>query len=442
MKIPERRRNFLILLIIAFTFRLGFGLCTPFWSYDDDQRQIYLLGLKFYITGEWPYFGPDVSYPATIQIPGALQGLLVGLPLFILPIPEAPFLLLNILTFSSLCFLAWYCAKRLPELPTWFVWSWLLTAPWTLNVSTHIYNLSYVLPGSILFFVGALETYPFLSKNLIPPKWANFMMGFSLFWVMQLHLSWIILLPYLLVSFYFQYRTRGESILTPIAWFAFGSTLTGSLLVPTFLRYGLAEGLGGINSATGFNPGNLLQAYNLPEGILGRFLSFASFEILRFIGNHTAARMAFLRREPWLIPFVAFLVVVGVLQPIAMLILWFSKNYPQKDWKAIKYLTLLTVCLLYIIFLFAFSGPNSHKLYITLPIAMIYSLYCWSRYLDKRGWQTFAKICIICGIIFHIGLAVDNLFRTSLYVNRNAPKAAINGKDYRLFDERRPGARY
>ena len=159
----SRRVIFFSLLLLAFLFRLGFGLCSQFL--DEDTKQIYLIGLKFYTTGAWPYFGPDVTQ--TMQVPGALQGLVVGLPFHILAIPEAPYIFLNVLSFASLCFFAWYCCKRLPELPRWFVWCWLFTAPWTLNISTHIFNPSYVLPGAILFFVGAIETYPFLSRGLI-----------------------------------------------------------------------------------------------------------------------------------------------------------------------------------------------------------------------------------------------------------------------------------
>src|ERR1044072_2754120 len=200
---PRRRQlAFGSLLLLAFVFRLFFGLCSQFL--DEDTKQIYLIGLKFYATGAWPYFGPDVTN--TMQIPGALQGLVVGLPFYLLPIPEAPYLLLNLLSFASLCFFAWYCCRRLPELPKWFVWSWLLTSPWTLNLSTHIFNPSYVLPGAILFFVGAIETYPSLTHNLISRRWANFMMGLSLFWIMQFHLSWVVLLPYVALSFYFQIK--------------------------------------------------------------------------------------------------------------------------------------------------------------------------------------------------------------------------------------------
>src|SRR6266481_2671410 len=136
------RKKFLFAfaLSFAFLFRLAFGLCSDFWSGAGDEKQIYLIGLKFYSTGAWPYFGPDVTN--TVQIPGAVQGLVVGLPLFILPVPEAPYLLLNILSFASLCFFAWYCCRRLPGIPHWFVWAWLLTEPWTICLSTQVYNPS------------------------------------------------------------------------------------------------------------------------------------------------------------------------------------------------------------------------------------------------------------------------------------------------------------
>src|SRR5215204_4446939 len=103
-----QRYKFVLLLLVAFLFRLGFGLCAAFQ--DADSTQIYLLGLKFYTTHAWPYFGPDVVW-GEVQVPGALQGLLIGLPLFAAPLAEAPYILLNLVSFASLCLLAWYCCK-------------------------------------------------------------------------------------------------------------------------------------------------------------------------------------------------------------------------------------------------------------------------------------------------------------------------------------------
>src|SRR6476660_1181048 len=387
----SRRLIYACLLLLTFLFRLGFGLCSQFL--DGDTKQIYLLGLKFYTTGAWPYFGPDVA--PKIQIPGALQGLVVGLPFHVLPVPEAPYLLLNVLSFSSLCLFAWYCSKRLPEMPKWFVWSWLLTAPWTLGLSTHIYNPSYVLPAAILFFVGAIETYPFLSHDLVRPKLANFMMGLSLFWILQFHMSLGVLVPYVALSFYFQFRKPRGRFFSSVVWFAIGALITGSFLAPTFIKYGWSGGMGGTNESVGFNAANLWHHLNIVEGVLGRFLSFASFELPRFIGANTAARLVFLRQNLWLVPIVIFLTLVGIFQCIALLVLWFRKNVGLKDWKALKYFTLATVVLLYLSFLFSMKSPVSHTFYVTFPIAMLYSLYCWNQFLKKRRWRIFAKVFLV-----------------------------------------------
>jgi len=429
----RRKVAFVIFLTAAFLFRLWFGLCSQFQ--DSDVKQIYLLGLKYYTTGAWPYFGPDVVW-GEIQIPGALQGLLVGVPFFLLPLPEAPYVLLNALSFASLSLFAWYCCKRLPELPKWLVWVWLFTAPWVLDLSTTIYNPSYLLTGSIFFFVGLFEVLPFTRREILPHTLAFGMMGFGLLWSMQLHMSWILLIPYFLSAIYFQIRRR-QSIWSNLICFLVGAVVPGSLLIPTYLKYGLSEGSGGTASTLMFNVDNL-SAF---PGILVRSLSFASFEVPRLLGPHTPQRIAFLREEIWLSPFVVFLFVVGTAQVIALVIFWFMRN-KHNDWKAIKYLTLVNICLTFISFLFSIKPPQSNHLYITLPIPMIYSMYCWSQILAKRQWQLFAKVVLACGVIFHVGLALHNRSRISLYPERQVIKAAIELRDYRLLGERRPNTRY
>src|SRR5581483_7366363 len=142
----------------------------------------------------WPYFGPVANSEALI--PGALQGLLVGVPLMIWPAPEPPYLLLNLLSFGALCLFAWYCAHHFPLIARWFILTWLMLSPWTLSYSTFIVNPSYVLVGGILFFIGFLQTCPFLSLRLLPPPLSNLFMGFAVFWILQLHLSGAILFPF------------------------------------------------------------------------------------------------------------------------------------------------------------------------------------------------------------------------------------------------------
>lgn len=225
-------------------------------------------------------------------------------------------------------------------------------------------------------------------------------------------------------------------------YFVGGAILTGSFLIPTFIKYGLSGALGSTNEAVRFNYNNVLEYSNIVEGVLGRFLSFASFELPRFIGGSTAKRLLFMRENPWLIPLVIFLTVVGILQAMALLVLWFKRSHSVKDWEAMKYFTLATVALIYVSFLFAFRAPVSHTFYLTLPIAMLYSFYCWNEFLKKKRWQKFALVFIVCGIIFNIGLAVNNYSRVSLYLERDKIVEAIKARDYRILGERRAGSRY
>jgi hypothetical protein len=430
-----RRRLFFALLAAAFLFRLGFGLCSQFQ--DSDTKQIYLLGLKFYTTGAWPYFGPDVVW-GEIQIPGALQALLVGLPFRLLPLAEAPYVLLNLISFASLCLFAWYCRRRLPGLPRWFVWAWLLTSPWTLELSTTVYNPSYLLAGGIIFFVGALELYPFTRAGLVSARLACAMTGFALFWVMQLHMSWVVLVPYALAALAFQFRGGLRRGFGALAWFAAGAAPTASLLLPTYLKYGLAAGSGGTAGAVRPSAENVTALW----GILTRTLSFASFEVARFVGGHTRERVAFLREEPWLAPLALFLFAVGVAQVGALIVCWFQSRGGQTGWRAVKYLALANVLLLYACFLFSIKPPQSNHLYVTLPLPVLYAFYCWERLLARPRWRAFAKVVVACGIIFHAGLAAHNFSRISIYVDRRAAQSAIDSKDYRILGERRPGSLY
>ncbi|MFL6230605.1 MAG: hypothetical protein ACJ741_17680, partial [Pyrinomonadaceae bacterium] len=390
------------------------------------------------------YFGPDVDSPQKPQQPGSLEGLAIGLPFFALPAPEAPFVLLNLLSFASLCAFAWYCSRRLPEVPAWIIWGWLLTAPWTLNFSTHIVNISYLLPASLIFFMAAVETLPALRKGLLAPALCYFLMGLALFWVAQFHMSWVLLPPYAVVSLCLRWRARGfVAALKSFGWFALGCALTGSLLMPTFLRYGWVGGMGGTQTTVGINWANLRGAYNLPEGIMGRFLSFASFELPRFLGSHTPQRLAFFAAQPWLAPFGLLLFVVGILQPVVMLLLWFTRREGDADWRALKYFTLASLSLLYLLFLFAAGKPPAaHTYYVMLPVAMLYAFYCWSPYLRRRGWQIFAFVLLVCGIIFHAGLALHRRTHDSMYTNRAIVRRAIDERDYRILGERREGSRY
>jgi len=432
-------KNFIFysLLSISFLFRLAFGLCSEIWFID--QQQIYLIGLKYDTTGLWPYFGPDVG--TNIQLPGALQGLVVGLPLRIWPIPESPYILLNLLSFGGLCFLAWYICGRLPQFPHWIIWTWLLTAPWVLNWSTNIDNDSYVLFGSCLFFIGFLETLPTLTLTLVPCWLANYLMGFALGWNTQFHLSYVLLFPLILISLVLQMVSGEASFKNKtlnLISFLIGAFTTYSLIIPTWIQYGFIKGSGNIAQAVTLNFENLFSFFT----VLLRYLALGCCEIPRFMGANTSSRMDFLKENLWVAPFAILAALLGLVQLLFLLLSLFRKKHPQKDWPSIKILTAMVFFLIYASFLFAIKTPAAHTYYLTLPLVMIYGFYALSPLVKKPWFGRLATLLLICNLIFHLGLAIHNLPMKSLYKNRDLFVRAIQDKNYQLLGERRPNTLY
>ena len=427
---PRRRALWVAALVGLFAFRLLYGLCFEFFF--EDETQIFLIGLRAYAGRTWPYFGPDVVWTKS-QIPGALQGLLVAVPMMVAPVPEAPFVLLNVLSMSALAMLAWYIGKRLPTLPRWLVWGWLMTIPWTLNFSTSLINTSYVLPGAILFFVGFFEAHPRLSLGRVSSPLAHFMMGAAIGWVMQFHMSWPLLVPYAAIALLARARDGWRSAGRAVGALGAGIALPGLLLLPTLLRFGLHAGAGG----TGRN----LQVHLLGPGVLvtttGRFLAFASLEVIRFIGSDTPKRLVFISRHPWIAPLFALVWVVGIVHPLVMARLWFKRRHPARDdWPALRALVVGTIALVFIAFSFVMEPPQARSFYVVSPVAMMFAAYCWS-FMDRPAWRRVAAVVLGVNIAYHLGLALAKAPEGSLYMNRAVVAAALTERDPDVFAHRR-----
>jgi hypothetical protein len=429
------------LLALAFAGRLAYGLSQQFWT--EDERQVYLIGLRSFARGDWPYFGADVVWTGG-QLPGALQGLLIRWPLALWHAPEAPFVLLNLLSFGALALFAWYLRRRVPATPGWLIWVGLFTLPWTLNFSTHIVNTSYVLPGAIVFFVGFLEGAPVFRKGALPLWLAWACMGAGLFFVAQMHMSWVLLPPYVLAAGVSLVATgtgpaptgRVRALAEAAGGFLAGSAVTGSLLVPTLLRFGWAAG--GVDRAVAVHPRGPLDLLL----VTARVLSFASFETNRFLGLSTAERVYFLWREWWAAPFVLIATLVGLLQPIAMALTPFVRGRRDADWTRIAWLMGATILWVYASFFLSVRGPLAHSYYVVFPVAATYAVYCWPRLTMRPGvdllqWTRVAAWTLASGIVMHAALAIDKAPRQSLYVDRALVAAAIAAPDDRFLGDRR-----
>ncbi|MDD3686107.1 MAG: hypothetical protein PHE56_05005 [Bacteroidales bacterium] len=421
-------RKKIIVIIIVATLVLGFRFIMGLSMFSgDDELQIYLIGLQSYVTETYPYYGPDVVYTNS-QIPGGLQGLLISTPISCLGIPEAPFILLNILSFSSLIFFGWYLSKRIPNVPKWFMFAWILTCPWTLNYSTHIENPSYVIIGSILFFISVFELSKVYSKKVINDKLTFFLIGFSIFWIMQLHLSWVLTLPYL---FWIVWANRREIkfLLKGFIFFILGSLVSISTLLPTlFSGFGTA----GVESNVVFNINNLKEIPN----IITRFFMFASYEVSRYIGSDNVARMEFLSEHKWVIPIFFLLLLVGFLQVGYFIFCFFRKKNNLTEWSRVKWFTILSIVILCCSFLFSVTEPRAHTFYILFPVAIWYSFYCYGNIFKKKiAW--LAIVVLVAGILFHTSLFIDRFESRSLLSKRDLVVKAINEKDYTIIDVRR-----
>jgi hypothetical protein len=430
----SRRRRWALwtlALVAGFAFRLIFGLTRDLFF--EDETQIFLMGLRYYATGAWPYFGADVVWTKS-EIPGALQALLVGIPLRIAPFPEAPYVLINVISMAALAAFAWYVTARLP-LPKWLVWGWLMTLPWTLELSTHIINPSYLLAPAAVFFIGFFEAVPAFRLGRIPQPGAFALMGASIAWVLQIHMSWPLLLPYAALAFLSAWRAGGRALALNAVTFAAGALLTGSLLIPTFWVYGIHGGTGGTIR-------NLLPHPVSPwiaVTILARIFSFASLEIWRFLATDDAKRLTFLFRHRWIVPLAAVVWAAGIWQPIWMLRETFRTRSRFPEWRPLKWLLAATVLLVYASYWFVLEPSQAHAFYVVAPIGFMFAAYCWT-FVDSPRWRRIAGGLLAVNVALHLGLAWLQAPERSLYQNRAVVAAAVRLKQPEMFANRRPFA--
>jgi hypothetical protein len=415
-----------------FAFRLVFGLSSEFFF--EDETQIFLMGLRYYATGAWPYFGPDVVWTKSV-IPGALQPLLVGLPLEIAPLPEAPFVLLNLVSMAALAAFAWYLTARLPQLPGWLVWGWLMTLPWTLDYSTHIINPSYVLAPALAFFLGFFEAVPALRLGRIREPIAFGLMGAATAWVLQVHMSWPLLLPYVALAWVSGWRRGVGTMALNALGFICGFLLLGVLVIPTVVVFGLDAGSGGTLR-------NLHPHWVSPwiaVTTLARLFSFASLEIWRFLATDDGKRLMLLLGHLWLAPLAVVVWLAGLWQPIWMLREWFRTASPFVEWRPLKWLVAGTVGLVYASYWFVLEPPQAHAFYLVAPIAFMFAAYCWT-FVDSPRWRRIAAVILTVNVALHAGRAWIQAPEKSLYRNRETVAAAIRLKQPEMFAHRRPFA--
>lgn len=417
----------LFCLLGVFLFRLYFGMSK---FSGQDEVQVFLIGLKYYCLGIYPYWGADAVGG---QIPGGMQGLLTGGPLFWWPEAESPYWLLNLLSFGSLLLLAYYLHKRMGLFPFWWLALWLLLSPWTLHFSTHIENPSYVLTGSILFFIGLVELTLFYENRLCHPFLAFFTLGFSLGWIMQFHLSWILLLPPICWALW-KRRNEKSVIWRGLSSFIIGFLTCGIALWPVAKDIGWEAFFDTSRKAILFRPENLLY---FPL-IAARFLSFSCLEIVRFIGHDHSTRLAYLQEHPYAAPLIVSLTLVGIAQCIWLIACFFKKS-SLPHWHETRWAVLSLLVLAELSFCFSASPPASHTFYLLLPLSFWYALYCWAPWANHNLFKPVSVLFILAGALFFELRRKDYVAaKQDLEHWKPLIQQAIQDRDYTIVGLRRP----
>lgn len=425
-KSPAQKKLFFLALFLLI-FRTVYGLTSEFWF--DDEFQIYLIGLKSYTTGTWAYYGPDVVYTKT-QISGALQGLLVSSAFYIAKIPEAPIVLVNLLSFGSLSFLAHYISKRINGIPAWLIWTMVLTTPWAMVYSTQIINISYAMSFAVFFFVAFFEALPLYKTPIVSKKLSFFLLGLTTTLIMQLHLSWVLLIVFGGVVFAVQVKIQAAKLLTYIPIYLTGIVLGALTIIPTWLHPSIPTEALNANIALNYDNWS-----NLPV-ILLRLLSFATNEIPYILGS-PSTRIEVATSQFWLVPITLVLLVIGFLQ-VGLLILAFFLNKKENEWKYIKWFPPTATVLLYGMFFFSVKGPSSHTFYTLFPPILLYAFYCYQWLIEKKPFVlSILKIMAILGLFFHLGLGMYNYEHKSLYKDRQKIQQALDKMDYQILGRRR-----
>lgn len=428
-------RRWVAVIAALFAFRLWFALSREFFF--EDETQIFLLGLRYYATGDWPFFGPDVVWTRS-EIPGALQALLVGIPLRIAPYPESSYVLLVALSFATLTAFTWYASLHRPVVPRWLLWGWFFTMPWTLQFSGHLINTSYILPAALVFFVGFFEALPSTSLDRVRPPAAFALMGAALTWLMQIHMSWPLLLPFAAAAWLGRWRHGVRAAVVNVAAFSAGAAGPACLLLPTLLAHGAGNGSGGVLRNLHLHPVNPWIIVTTAA----RFLSFASLEIVRFIAIDAPKRLEFLARHRWLAPLALVVGAAGVIQPVWMLVDGLRSGRRWRDpsarrrWDAMRMIAAACVLLVYASYWLVVEPPQAHAFYVLSPVAFLFAAYWWS-FVDSPRARRVAAGVLITSVAYHAGLAWAQMPEISLYKNRSVVAAAVRLREPEMFGHRR-----
>jgi len=283
-----------------------------------------------------------------------------------------------------------------------------------------------------VFFLGFFEAVPVFSLGRIRGPLAFAMMGVATTFVLQIHMSWPLLLPYIALAWLSRWRRGVRSQVVDILAFVAGALVGAATLIPTLLLHGLDSGSGGTLRNLHVHAVDPSVALS----VLARLFSFPSLEIWRFMATDDGKRQVFLLRHLWIAPLALVVWFAGIWQPFWMLREWFRTRSPFPEWRPLKWLVAVSVVIVYASYWFVMEPSQAHAFWVLGPIAFLFAAYCWT-FIDSPRWRKVAATVLVINIAYHAGQAAIQAPEISLYHDRDVVASAIRLKEPEMFAHRR-----
>lgn len=395
MKIKRQHIINSIIILGLLVLRVFIGIQINFAH--EDYNQIYLMGLEDAFSGHWSYWGPDVVWSET-RLPGALQGLLAGVPFLIYKHAYSPIILSNIISVIGLVLFATYAHKRFPKLPLPYLLTLFLLLPFTFQNGVVLLNTAYLIFSSSILFISIFELFLYRDETMLNKASLYFLLiGFSMMFTYQLHLTWVMILPYLFVLLFMEWK-RKEYKWQPILYFIVGVIIGSITLLPTLIKYPevIFFGMGG---NLNFRPDQLAKTFSLYY----RFISFATFDISpNFIYFKVTRQTGFIQSV-----LIYLIKAIGVIQ---MLLITVTSIYLSKKKRFNQTLILFGLTFLMALILSMMSNKHlSSRTYILLyPIPIWISLYIYDFLKTKFRYTQpilISILPIICMMWIFLGFS-------------------------------------
>lgn len=387
------------------------------------------MGLEFATTSDWPFWGPDVVWSYT-RLAGGLQSLLIGIPLMITDNIRSPLLISNLITASGLVVLALYANHRLKNLPLPLLLALFSLLPFTFYNGVVLLNTAYLIGIGVILFISVQELFSYRNDTILKNISLYFMaLGLCLTLTFQLHLTWVMIVPFILFLLYQEFSVIPGSIFRNLAYLIIGVLIGGSTLWPTVIAHGDMIFFNTSNNLT-FDPTRVAKIGDL----FVKYAGMASFDITQTFEIYQLARDKSLLSKVliWLMKF------IGAIQ-FCLIIIYSFKLRKEEQMK--KSLILFGLTMLMALGLFVMGNKHlSARTYILLfAIPFWVSIQVYSYLLStwpKLIYGFYAALLV--AFVTYSSVAYENAGdRYSFSSHEEIIESALEIKDASILGKRR-----